>query len=81
MYALLRVCVSASVSVDESDGAWRICACISTWAARRERYTGKEDGGTGSVCVCVCVCLFVRVHDCASMIGGVGVANRGWSVI
>lgn len=36
-----------------------------------------------SVCalVCVCVCLSVRVHDCARMIGGVGVDNRGWSVI
>lgn len=75
MYALLCVRVSASVSVHESDGAWRICACISTWAALRERYTGEEDGGTGSVCVCV------RVHACARMIGGVGVANRGWSII
>lgn len=56
MYALLRVCVSASVSVHESDGAWRICACISTWAALRERYTGKEDGETWSVSVCVCGC-------------------------
>lgn len=60
MYALLRVCVSASVSVHESDGAWRICACISTWAALRERYTGKEDGGTGRVCVCVCVPVCAR---------------------
>lgn len=44
-----------------SDGAWRISACISTWAALRERYTGEKDGGTGRLCLCVraCVCRCV----------------------
>lgn len=58
-----------------SDGAWRISACISTWAAPGERCTGEKDGGTGNLCACVCVC--VRKTERA----GEGVVNREWSII
>lgn len=52
-----------------------LCLYQHLGCSERERYTGEEDGGTGSACA------RVRAHACARMMGGVGVANRGWSII
>lgn len=66
----VHVCVCLQVHMcSGSDGAWRISACISTWAALRERYTGEKDGGTGSLRVRLCVCVRERER------GEVGAAN------